>query len=71
MLNMDGLQLLAALKSSGQSAEVPVVMISTESTQSLIDRMAFSGELGDLGDTDRDVSGRTIHPGQPLGISLP
>ena len=36
MPNMDGLQLLAELKSTGQSAEVPVVMISTESTQSKV-----------------------------------
>jgi two-component system, chemotaxis family, chemotaxis protein CheY len=36
MPNMDGLQMLAELKASGLSAEVPVVMISTESTQSKV-----------------------------------
>lgn len=36
MPNMDGLQLLAALKSSEQWTAVPVVMISTESSQTKV-----------------------------------
>lgn len=46
MPNMDGLQLLAALKSSGQSAEVPVVMISTESTPSKVMEAVRLGAKG-------------------------
>jgi len=36
MPNMDGLQLLAALKSSDEWTAVPVVMISTESSQTKV-----------------------------------
>jgi two-component system chemotaxis response regulator CheY len=46
MPNMDGLQLLAALKASGQSAEVPVVMISTESTPSKVMEAVRLGAKG-------------------------
>jgi len=46
MPNMDGLQLLAALKASGQSAEVPVVMISTESTASKVMEAVRLGAKG-------------------------
>ena len=46
MPNMDGLQLLAALKASGESAEVPVVMISTESTPSKVMEAVRLGAKG-------------------------
>lgn len=46
MPNMDGLQLLAALKADGISAEVPVVMISTESTPSKVMEAVRLGAKG-------------------------
>lgn len=46
MPNMDGLQLLAALKADGTSAEVPVVMISTESTPSKVMEAVRLGAKG-------------------------
>jgi len=46
MPNMDGLQLLAALKSSAQSAKVPVVMISSESTPSKVMQAVRLGAKG-------------------------
>jgi|SRR5579871_4743532 len=46
MPNMDGLQFLAALKADGISAEVPVVIISTESTQSKVMEAVRLGAKG-------------------------
>ncbi len=46
MPNMDGLQFLAELKATGQSAGVPVVMISTESTQSKVMEAVRLGAKG-------------------------
>ena len=46
MPNMDGLQLLAELKASGQSAGVPVLMISTESTQAKVMEAVRLGAKG-------------------------
>ena len=46
MPNMDGLQLLAALKASGTATDVPVVMISTESTQSKVMEAVRLGAKG-------------------------
>lgn len=46
MPNMDGMQLLAALKSSDQWTAVPVVMISTESSQTKVMEAVRLGSKG-------------------------
>jgi len=46
MPNMDGLQLLAALKASGEWAAIPVVMITTEGGEA---RVAEAVRLGAVG----------------------
>jgi two-component system chemotaxis response regulator CheY len=48
MPNMDGLQLLAELKSNDQWKQVPVVMISTESSQSKVMEALRLGAKGFL-----------------------